>query len=211
MRTKQITQTMKDCYLIINNEVMRGMCELGKIEYLGTNIKKSNEYFGINRNDCLVGIIQDRGYGAYCIIDKYLKRYNGRKIYQVDILQQFSFHTASTQDKEKSYRERTRTSNKDEIEKLGYDVGTINIEQVIHTLRTGKISGRATGLEVHHEVSVFDHRITVTQQIPKILHKKADSKSKMNGLVINNINELAWLIQALEVSKIRKIPIKDLC
>lgn len=66
MRTKQITQAMKKCYLIINHKVMKEVADMGALEDLGENRIGTNKYFGINgTNTCIVRVAQNLDYGAY--------------------------------------------------------------------------------------------------------------------------------------------------
>ena len=61
-----ITQTMKECYIVINHEAMKELANQGKAEDLGENIKKTNKYIGIvGNNTCLVGVGQDKENGIY--------------------------------------------------------------------------------------------------------------------------------------------------
>jgi len=198
MKFTEINQTKKECYITISHGAMRELAERGKVEDLGENLKRTNKYIGITgRNTCLVGIGQDEENGIYCSIDKTIEKEDGEQINQVEILKQLSF---SSQSNGKS-REKTRTSENEFTRKLGYKKRAINIDEIIHTLRTGKITGKATGLEIHHKLNVFDHRIDCCEQITNEEHKTRSSKSHKGGLIAENYEQLVALIEKLEADR----------
>lgn len=210
MREKMITKTMERCYITIQSKAVKELVDLGRISFITKNELATNAYFRIEgTNTCLLGLAQDNGKAAYCIINEYIINHKGEKINLVKKLAELSFHTSNNGYAGGSYRARTRTGNNEIVAKYGYKSAVVNIEQLIHTIKTGKLSTRETGLEVHHEVSVFDHRVEVSKQLDKDDHSKLSSKSKMNGVGINCKRELAWLILALEESKNQKRPIVD--
>lgn len=208
MRTKQITQAMKKCYLIINHKVMKEVADMGALEDLGENRIGTNKYFGINgTNTCIVRVAQNLDYGAYCIINKYIQRTDGKEIDLIKRLRQFSFHMDDSCTG--SGRIRTRTGTNELVKKLGYNTksGT-NIESIIHTLRTGKIINQKTGLQVHHEISVFDHRVEVCLLLPEEKHKEIHkrvgqySRRDKNQSVIENVIEFKCLYHELKSSEL---------
>lgn len=200
MKQKMITRAMAESYLIINKEVIKQAEYLGVFEYLGENIKKTNKYIGIRgTNTCLVGVAQDETREVYCVVNKQISRTDGVVIDLVHYLKMFSF---SNNNNGKA-RDRTKTGE-DIIQKLGYMKGVAYIEGIIHTLRTGKIVSEETGYQVHHDVSVYDHRVEICWLLPAMQHKKLHDRigrhaRKDVNNVIENINELAWLINELDL------------
>lgn len=198
----KINLTMKENYLIISHKVMEEAAEMMGIENLGKNRLETNEYIGINgTNTCLVRVSQNLDYGAYCVINKSIKRTDGKVIDLTKKLRLFNFHMNDSCTG--SGRLRTRTSTNKLVKKLGYTTeSSINIESIIHALRSGKRSSKKTGLQVHHEVSSFDHRVEVCWLLPeekhKEMHRITGKHSRRNGRSVENIGELAWLVNDLE-------------
>lgn len=201
MRKKQITQSMMESYLIINKEVIKQAEYLGVLEYLGENTERTNKYVGITgTNTCLVGVAQDKTREVYCVVNKQISRTDGVVIDLVHYLKMFDFYSNNNG----RGRDRTKT-RKDIIENIGYIKGVAYIEGIIHTLRTGRVVSKETGLQVHHEIAVFDHRVEVCWLLPakmhKEIHERTGKHARKNGLIIKNINEFAWLINELEISR----------
>ena len=197
MRKIKITQTMKDCYITINHEAMRELAIKGRLEDLGENRRGTNKYIGVTEsNSCLVGIKQDEENGIYCLIDKVIKN-NAGEINVVEKLKALSFYSNSSG----KARERTRTGRNNITRKLGYEKGNINIDEIIHTLRTGKITGKSTGLEIHHKLNVFDHRIDCCEQITHEEHKTKSNKSHKGGLIADNYEQLITLLEKIEADR----------
>ena len=202
MRTKQITQTMMESYLIINKEVIKQAEYLGVLEYLGENPEGTNKYIGITgTNTCLVGVAQDKTREVYCVVNKQISRTDGVEINLVHYLKMFDFNSNNNG----RGRDRTKTS-KGIIQNIGYMKSVAYIEGIIHTLRTGKIVSKETGLEVHHDVSVYDHRVKVCWLLPankhKEIHDRTGKHARKNGLIIKNIKNLMWLINDLTSSEL---------
>ncbi|TAH62727.1 MAG: hypothetical protein EWM50_05130 [Gottschalkiaceae bacterium] len=202
MRTKQITRTMMESYLIINKEVLKQVERLGALEYLGENPEGTNKYIGITgTNTCLVGIAQDKTREVYCVVNKQISRTDGVEINLVHYLKMFDFNSNNNG----RGRDRTKTG-KDIIQNIGYMKGVAYIEGIIHTLRTGKIVSKETGLQVHHEIAVFDHRVEVCWLLPdkmhKEIHERTGKHARKNGIVIKNIKQLAWLFNELKSSEL---------
>jgi hypothetical protein len=198
MKFTEITQTKKECYITINHEAMKELARQGKAEDLGENIKNTNKYIGIvGNNTCLVGVGQDEENGIYCSIDKTIEREDGEQINQVEQLKPFSFYA----DFISKTRVNTRTSSSKLTRELGYEKRKIDISEIIHTLRTGKITGKVTGLEIHHKLNVFDHRIDCCEQITHEEHKTRSSKSHKGGLIAENYEQLVALIEKLEADR----------
>jgi hypothetical protein len=203
MRKIKITQTMKECYITINHEAMREAEYMGVVENLGENRRGTNKYIGLNgTNTCLVRVTQNSDYGVYCVINKQIQRTDGKIVNLVDKLRQFSFHTQLREKKGEGKRYRTRTSTNDLVRKLGYHISSVDIEKIIHTLRTGKIIIKQSNWQTHHEISVFDHRVEVCWLLPKEMHREIHRRvgqySRKNGDVIENINNFAWLYNKLK-------------
>lgn len=198
MKFTEITQTIKECYITISHGAMKELANQGEIEDLGENLKRTNKYIGITgRNTCLVGIGQDEENGIYCSIDKTIEKEDGEQINQVEILKQISFYA----DFISKTRVNTRTNSSKLIRELGYEKRKIDISEIIHTLRTGKITGKATGLEIHHKLNVFDHRIDCCEQITNEEHKTKSSKSHKGGLIAENYEQLVALLEKLEADR----------
>lgn len=202
MKFTEITQTKKECYITINHGAMREAEYMGAVENLGENRLGTNRYIGLNgTNTCLVRVGQDSNYGIYCVINKQIQRTDGKIINLVEILRQFSFYTQLREGGDQEKRYRTRTGTNELVRKLGYNVKSVDIEKIIHTLRTGKIIIEQSNWQTHHDISVFDHRVEACWLLPREMHREIHRRvgqySRKNGNVIENINNFAWLYNEL--------------